>query len=104
MTNISPLEWEVLNATADDWENLEQIHELVRQAPSLGNGKQVTLSQTADAVRALVTQGSLSCKDENGASITDHHDASYVWRGWFTMTDEGRRHWQESALTASAKR
>jgi hypothetical protein len=100
--------WEVLNATADDCENLEQIYRMVclefsaegyeRQAffyrPARGAPP---LDEVADRVRGLVEAGLLTAvMDENGCPPRNLTDLSYVWRAWFRMTPQGRNAWETS--------
>ena len=110
MHALDRLAWEVLNATADDCENLEQIYrqvvyELVETADS--QTKAVydyrpvrgapLLSEIADRVRQLVEHGLLKPRmDEEGRPWQGRDDLSYVWRAWFDMTPEGRNAWEAS--------
>src|SRR4051812_42924225 len=90
--------WEVLNAAADDCENLEQIYRMIclefspeeceRQGfcyrPARGAP---LLEEVAARIRGLVEAGLLTAvMDENGHPVRDLADASYVWRAWFAMT------------------
>lgn len=95
MPAITAMQWEVLNATADDWENLETIHSQLRG--STGNGRAVSLSDVADAIYELTTKGLLTARHEGGEILLDYRDARYVWRCWFGMTEAGRKAWHESA-------
>jgi len=106
MVALDRTAWEVLNATADDCENLENIYHQVcceliagepancfrpiKGAPSLG--------ELGNRVKALIDEG-LFCivMDEEGRPWQDKDDLSYVWRGWFSMTPRGRSVWQSSA-------
>jgi hypothetical protein len=100
--------WEVLNATADDCENLEQIYHLVcfeydaeGDLPGQGVYRPVRgapfLSDIADRVRALVEAGLLRpVMDENGEPLSGTADLGYVWRAWFVMTPRGRSVWESS--------
>jgi len=114
MTILDRTAWEVLNATADDWENLEQIYQSVcfdfsaegyqnrergayylrpaRGAPSL--------EAIADHIAGLVSAGLLAARSaESGASLSDLNDPSYVWRAWFRMTPAGREAWNSSEFS-----
>jgi hypothetical protein len=106
--------WEVLDATADDVENLEQIYRLVclefsseeyeRQAfyyrPARGAPH---LYEVADRIRSLVEGGLLTAvMGENGGPVRDLTDLSYVWRAWFTMTPAGRAAWESSEHAVTA--
>ncbi len=110
MPALDRLAWAILNATADDCENLEQIYrqlsyELlphegsthpwdydyrpVKGAPSLG--------EIADRIRNLVEAGLLTVvMDAEGRPLPERKDLSYVWRGWFAMTPAGRSAWESS--------
>ena len=89
MESLTPTEWEVLNATADDPENLEQIFRMVRDSsPS------IPLSEVADAVLTLVEKGLLAARgEEGGQPMLLTTDLGYVWRAWFAMTPRGRETW-----------
>jgi hypothetical protein len=101
--------WEVLNATADDCENLEQIYRMVclefspedyeRQAfyyrPLRGAP---SLDEVADRIRNLVDAGLLrAVMGANGDPVSDLADLGYVWRAWFAMTPKGRAVWDDAA-------
>ena len=105
--------WEVLNATADDCENLEQIYRMVclefspedyeRQGfcyrPARGAP---LLEEVADCIRSLTQAGLLTAvMDQNGLPARDLADASYVWRAWFAMTPAGRAAWKSSEHSAA---
>ena len=103
--------WEILNATADDSENLEEIYRQIcfvftpedqgdqdkrnycfRQAKGAP-----LLSEVADRIRRLVEMGLLALEmDENGCPLQEVGDLSYVWRAWFRMTAAGRSAWKSS--------
>jgi hypothetical protein len=99
--------WEILNATADDCENLDQIFRQVcfdLVEPSSGEflyrpiPAAPTLCEIAERIRTLVADGWLEAvMDENGAPLPATNDISYVWRAWFQMTDEGKREWESAA-------
>jgi hypothetical protein len=112
MNTLNRTDWEVLNATADDCEDLEQIflaicfeylspahegeptaccYQFLDGAPSL--------REIAEAIRALVRAGLLEIvMDEEGRAVSNLDDPSYVWRGWFQMTPQGRAIWQSSDI------
>jgi hypothetical protein len=105
--------WEVLNATADDCENLEQIYRMVclefspeafeRQGfcYRLARGAPL-LEEVADRICSLTKAGLLfAVMDENGDPVHDFEDASYVWRAWFAMTPAGRAAWELSEHAAA---
>jgi len=92
MKNLNRTEWEVLNAAADDAENLEQIFRMLHHAsPSM------LLSEVADAVKILVEEGFLEARGENGQPLPSPSDLDYVWRAWFTMTPRGKEAWRSHA-------
>ena len=107
MDALHPIDWEILNATADDGENLEQIYLAVcyEFLPG-GSGERhsyrrvkdaVLLQEVADRIRGLVEKDLLAVvMDEEGRPSPDLGDLSYVWRAWFAMTPEGRRLWAAS--------
>lgn len=110
MNTLNRLTWEILNATADDYENLEQIYHQICFEPveTMNAGKQGTcgcrpiadapfLSEIANGIRSLVENGWLTAlMDEEGRPLQDLDDLSYVWRAWFSMTSEGRKVWESS--------
>ena len=101
--------WEILNATADDWENLEQIflsvcfEVMTIETEQPGHAEHclrrvretVLLAEIADRVRNLVVRGLLTAIDENeGRPIANPADLTFVWKAWFRMTPEGKRLWE----------
>jgi hypothetical protein len=106
MKPITSTEWLVLNATADDAENLEQIYRSLafECAPDPAHSSdpdacwwreaqpRVLLSEIADAIQSLVTRGLLVplC---DPAEESNPDDVSYVWRAWFDMSADGRSIW-----------
>ena len=100
--------WEILDATADDCENLEQIYRLVCfefSAEDYERGAYYyrpirgapLLEEVADRLRTLVEAGLLTAvMDENGFPPRNLADLSYVWRAWFAMTPQGRSAWESS--------
>jgi hypothetical protein len=116
MSSLHPLDWEILNATADDCENLEQIylsvcfdleqasedhlHHTFRRVRA-----DFLLQEVADRVRGLVERGLLGAvMDEEGNPPPSAGDLSFVWRAWFAMTPEGRRLWAAADPAASVER
>ena len=110
MNNLSRTEWEILNATADDCENLEQIYrqvscEIVETCPNRSGASpdyrkllgSPLLGQIAEGIRRLVEAGLLAAEgDEDGRPTETPNDLSYVWRAWFRMTPQGRRAWESA--------
>jgi hypothetical protein len=102
--------WAILNATADDAENLEQIYRQVsfELLPAAPGGSSATycyrpvagaplLHEIAEGVRQLVGRGLLEvARDESDGPPPEAGDLSYVWRAWFRMTPAGRRVWESS--------
>jgi hypothetical protein len=116
MVHLDKTDWEILDATADDCENLEQIYLSVCFeffCDSQGHGEQaaqsyrrrqrtVSLSEIADRVRSLVDRRLLKpVMDEDGGPVTNLEDLRYVWRAWFSMTPEGRNTWEASEYASS---
>src|SRR6266404_5990020 len=103
MYALDRVAWEVLNATADDCENLEQIYRQVcyaviktadSQAKAVYDYRPVpgapSLGDIAERVRNLVADGLLKpVMDEEGRPWQERDDLSYVWCAWFSMTPEG---------------
>jgi hypothetical protein len=114
MTKITSVEWLVLNATADDAENLEQIYRSLAfecsadpdhpgdpTAYSWREARpQVLLSEIADAIQSLVARGFLVLR-RDPAEESNPDDLSFVWRAWFEMSQEGRSLWSETAEPSS---
>jgi hypothetical protein len=111
MDPLDEIDWEILNATADDWEDLEQIFLAVcfevitsGEEGTPGTGcyyrrvrRAVLLPEIADRIRSLVDCDLLSAVDEeNGRPVTNKDDLSYVWHAWFRMTPQGRDLWASS--------
>ena len=114
MKTLTKADWEILNATADDWENLEQIYqsicfdfspeELSRAnegafylRPAKGASP---LHELADRIYDLVQSGLLEARLEGSRAVTDLGDRSFVWRAWFRMTSSGRSIWANSEHAA----
>src|SRR5438128_402211 len=109
MQTLSSLDWEILNATADDWENLEQIYKSTcfdfspenyqRAAEGSFYWRAATdaplLETVADGILRLVRSDLLEARLQDQLRI-DQNDISFVWRAWFRMTAEGKRVWAES--------
>ncbi len=109
MQELTKLDWEILNATADDRENLEQVFlavcfEVVDDGPGqdpvhprLRRVSTTPLEEIASRVHDLVARGLLAgvAEDRNLATPAPA-DASFVWRAWFGMTPAGRQAWEAS--------
>jgi hypothetical protein len=107
MRQITPTEWLILNATADDAENLEQIYrslafECQEDPKHPGDLSSclwrearppVSLREIADAIQSLVGRGLLVPRwDPLEQAKSD--DLRYVWSAWFEMSAEGRSLWE----------
>lgn len=118
MNTLDKIAWEVLNATADDWENLEQIQEMIcfdfspenyedreRGAYYLRPAEDApSLKQIADRIESLTEAGLLAARhEESGAPVCDLSDRSYVWRAWFRMTPSGKSVWDSSEYAKLAE-
>jgi DNA-binding PadR family transcriptional regulator len=79
MQTLTPIEWQVLRLTAGEPENLEQIHDQLRNPPW-----KAPLADAADAVRSLVEKGILAPRAE------DADEVSRIWKATFAPTTEGR--------------
>jgi hypothetical protein len=115
---LERIDWEILDSTADDWENLEQIFlsdcfEAVRvdAAPRRHNAlalnrvqEAVLLSEIADRIASLTEAGMLAARhEESGAPVSNLTDRSYVWRAWFRMTPAGKAAWDSSEYATLAE-
>ena len=111
MRTLDKTAWDILNATADDCENLEQIYRQLcfertpdtsgRDDPDAYDFHPVRgapmLHEIADWIRELVDAELLTAvMDEEGRPIVKPVDLGYVWRAWFRMTAEGERVWESS--------
>jgi hypothetical protein len=104
MMNLTRTQMLVLNSTADDWENLEQIYRSVclEYLPDISGSSPgslcwrqgrffIELSEVVDALQSVVEEGLMAVKSSDGKDVEDfRRDLSYLWRGWFKMTPEGR--------------
>ena len=106
MATAEKSEWEILNATADDWESLETIYRSLN-ASEIPGGNLVMgpvgqsgplLEVVADGICKLVECGLLEARrlDDAGQPTANLEDRSYVWRAWFRMTPAGRERWSSS--------
>jgi hypothetical protein len=104
--SLTSTEWAILNATADDMENLEQIYRTVcleyfQDNHGSGHWRErkplVCLADIAEGIRRLLGEGFLvPIMDEEGSPWTDMDDVSVFWRAWFQMTQAGRDAWSSS--------
>ena len=111
MASIDKVDWEILNATADDWENLEQIYRAVcfevcpEKLGEAGNENYLlrpvrgapTLEELADRIQKLVADNLLIPRFAENDS-PPHHE---VCRAWFIMSSQGRKVWSSSEPAAS---
>ena len=115
MSALDPIDWEILNATADDCENLEQVYlsvcfEFVADESTGRHSYRrvrntLLLQEVADRIRGLVERGLLAAvMDEEGRPAPGLEAPGYVWKAWFAMTPEGRRLWAASDPAANVER
>lgn len=100
MAVLTKTQWLVLNSTADDFEDLEQIYRSINLefCPQESGASlhwrdakdRVSLADIADCIRDLVDQGLLTARMVDTGSPPDRHDLTYVWKAWFQMTPEAR--------------
>jgi len=116
MHALDKLSWEILNATADDWENIDQICCLICGDDRLGRDevcnrgeyspRKATVApqsqEIANRICGLVDAGMLDVRLENDQDAHDFKDRSYVWRAWFSLSSEGRKAWEASEHAALA--
>jgi hypothetical protein len=112
MVSIDKVDWEILNATADDWENLEQIYRAVcfeicpEKSGEAGHEDYLlrpvrgapTLEELADRIHKLVADNLLIPRFAENEDPPHHHD---VLRAWFVMSSHGRKIWSSSEPAAS---
>lgn len=113
MYTFGKIDWQILDAVADDWENLEQVYQMIcfdfsaEIYENHGSGAfflrptphAPLLEEIADRICALVEAGLLEVRlDGQDVTALDLNDRSYVWRGWFQMTARGKSVWQSSEL------
>jgi hypothetical protein len=109
MQTLDKTAWEILNATADDCENLEQIYlqisyELVSEPDCHSDylyraiPRAPSLSEVADKIRELVKEGLLQVEmnDRGRRPRKKPKVLRFVWRAWFGMTGRGRDLWEKS--------
>jgi hypothetical protein len=110
MNSLNRVDWEILNATADDCENLEQLYRQLCfevHECSQGSGRSTyalcavpdapSLAEIAKQIDDLVKRGLLAACADEGNPWDDLEDASYLWRAWFRMTPQGRIVWEAGA-------
>jgi len=104
MASLTTTQQHILNETADDYEDLENLYRSICLEFSSENydpsdsqsfywreaADAVRLAELIDGIQFLVDQRMLSVRfaDANSAIVSD--DLSYLWRGWFKITDVGR--------------
>jgi len=98
---IDRLGWEILNAMADDGENLEQMYrsicfELVSNAQSHQEYRPVSdapkLWEIVEHLRELVQQGLTKpvCDEEGRPWTSNPNDVAALWKAWFVLTPHGQ--------------
>ena len=105
MNVLTKTQWLILNATADDYEDLEQVYRSIglefsseRYDPSDPSSfywreakDRVSLSDIVDSLQLLVNKGLLAVKlADREVSPDTKNDLSYLWRGWFKITPKGK--------------
>jgi hypothetical protein len=86
MATLTPIEQAVLNFTADESENLEQIY----RSFSL-TSQTIRLEDAADAVLSLVQKGLLAPVAEGEQQpVSESIDPRLVWKSCFGVTSRGR--------------
>ncbi len=105
MSPLTKTQWLVLNATTDDFENLEQIYRSIcldfsaeRYAPSnpgsfywRESADAVPLSEIVEALRFLVDHHMVSARlPEGEVVVPGSNEVSYLWNSWFGITAAGR--------------
>jgi hypothetical protein len=84
------LAFEVMNATADDWESLEQIHPQVNEYRGM-----VEASVVAEEMMRLLSIGLFEVMPK--APSTVEAILAEPTEYWFRMTPAGRSKWQKQA-------
>ncbi|GAB6187999.1 hypothetical protein JCM17478_35010 [Thermopirellula anaerolimosa] len=105
MAALDRIQRRILNAAADDYEDLEQIYRSISLTFSSHNYRPsdpnafywreaedaVPLSEIIEGIRVLVESGLLSVRlPESRTYAPTSQDVSYLWRGWFRITEKGR--------------
>ncbi len=88
--SVMPLTFNVLNATADDWESLAQIHSQVNQYWQV-----VEASVCAGEMFRLVSEGLFEVMPRPPLDIGSILAERLKY--WFRMTPAGREEWQRLA-------
>ena len=98
---LDALSWEIMNATADDWESLEQIHSQVHR--HLGT---VTAEAIAEAVVRLFASGRFEARQADSIDLVESVDPQTLLREpmefWFRMTPQGRTIWESHHKTINS--
>ena len=91
MNTLDAIDWEILNATADVWENVEQIAQML----PAGLANHDTLTRR---ILRLVEWGLLESRSEEGHFIpaTGQKNGPDIRGAWFAMTPKGRAAWASS--------
>jgi hypothetical protein len=83
---LDSLTWTVLDATADDWESLNQILPYVREDHDAVEG-----SAVAEVISRLVTEGMM--EEMRHAPVSPRDILADPIEYWFRMTPAGRAAW-----------
>jgi hypothetical protein len=106
---LSKPQWLVLNATADDFEDLEHIYRSInlefcpeQSGPSdsyhwTDAKDRVPLGEIIECIRGLVDQNLIIVRLTELSAPINKNDLSYLWRGWFQMTPAARQLLESSA-------
>jgi hypothetical protein len=105
MRALNKTQWLILNATADDYEDLEQIYRAIclEFSPERYNPldptsfywreakDRVPLSEIVDNLRSLANGDLLAVRSADGSvPAGTTNDVSYLWQSWFRITPKGR--------------
>ncbi len=87
---LSRLSWEIMNATADDWESLDQVMPSIM--PHCGP---VDAPAIARAIACLVNDGLM--EEMRHGSVEPTSVVEDPMEYWFRMTPHGRELWDSQA-------
>ena len=89
-TTLDKLTFEVMNATADDWESLDQIMSPVKEFSGVSDRTSV-----ANIIVQLITEGLF--EEMKQQKVTAEMIVQSPMDFWFTMTKQGRSLWNSEA-------
>lgn len=93
---MDSLSWHVMDATADDWESLEQILPHVREYHG-----PVEPTAIAEAIARLVRDGLM--EEMRGTAVNPVAIAADPIEFWFRMTARGRMEWDSAGAQVSRR-